>query len=92
MITEAIMRLVGGFTSAVLGLIPDSLGVPSWLDVGMGALMDVLSSAASLAVWIPLPLVVAGIGFRLLVILGTISVKSLRVVVSLFTGGGGSAA
>lgn len=90
MITQAVFSFFGALAGWVLDIIPDGLGVPGWLDDGVSALMAVFQSTVSLAVWIPIPIVVLGAGFRIAVILGSISVKSLRVVVSLFSGGGGS--
>jgi hypothetical protein len=90
-ITGAILTLLSTILVAVLSLLP-SIPVPDWLSSSTSAVATVFQDAGLMSVWFPITLVatiltaVAGIyaaGFGL---------KLARIVISLFTGGGGGAA
>lgn len=92
MITERIIQFLSGISIAGFDLIPTAFGVPNFMESGFDALFSIFSAASSLTVWIPIPFVIAGIGFRLAVIVFGGAAKLARMVVSVMTGGGGSAA
>lgn len=91
MIFEAIVDVLATFFEWVGGLLPE-IDVPSWIGTIASSLATVTGFMAPLGVWVPFSaaqsatlLVVAAV----VVALGT---KVIRVLVSLFTGGGGGAA
>ncbi len=91
MITEALLRLGGWLLHAVLSVLP-VVTVPSWLTGSDSAFSTVFSAAGSMGVWFPSTLVVTVLSFLLVAWLASFGVKVARMVLSLFTAGGGSAA
>lgn len=90
MIIEALLSFVFGLVGLVIGLFPSG-NPPAWLADGGGYLAQLVGYAAGLGAWIPFGLagtvvtallVCVGLGFVIFVV---------RMVVSFFTGGGGSA-
>lgn len=65
---------------------------PDWITGLAGAVGQVFSVAGSMGVWFPAPLVLTILLALLTVWLISFGIKVIRLVVSLFTGGGGSAA
>lgn len=90
MITLAILRLLGWIFSALFALFP-TIPVPSWLSID-GPVGTVFQAAGSMGVWFPVQLVATVVGTLLVVWASGFVIKAARMVVSLFTGGGGSAA
>jgi hypothetical protein len=90
-ITQALLSFVFAIVNGLLGLLPTS-GPPTWWADTASAVAQVWSYGTQLGAWIPwnvaavcVPAVFAAIGVGF-------GIKLVRIVVSLFTGGGGSAA
>ena len=92
MITGAILSLLGTVLHGVLSILPSVPSPPSWISSNTGALSTVLSGIGSMSVWFPLQLGITILLFVLSIHLVGFGIKVSRMVVSLFTGGGGSAA
>ena len=90
MITEAILGIGIGFLRWVLDAIP-TVDVPEWFTGSNSTLGIIFEQAGSMGAWIPLPLVftcgAAIVGCTLVSFL----LKTTRILLSLFTAGGGSA-
>lgn len=89
MITFETLRLV----LRVLGWALQSIPVPSppaWLSSPDGALMTVFGGVYSMSVWFPTGLVMIVVGAAFLARLAGLGIKVARMVLSLFTGGGGN--
>jgi hypothetical protein len=91
MITDAIMTFFGGIFTWLLGSMPQ-VQVPDWLNATSGMVGTVFGYATSMGVWFPSGLAVTIAGTLLAVWLVSLGIKVARMVLSLFTGGGGSAA
>lgn len=92
MITQALLDILSTILEFVWGLVPDSLEVPAWLTGAVEALLGWVDTAGSLGVWFPLDVAVAMALFIMHVSIGGFVVKAARILISHFTGGGGSAA
>lgn len=91
MIVGAVLDMFFGFLSWIVDSIPQSV-VPSWLGDSSSLLNTVLAQVGSMSVWLPIPLIVT-VGSALLLVYGiAFGVKLVRIVISLLTLGGGSAA
>lgn len=91
MITDAILNFFGGVLHAILQALP-VVAVPDWLASGSSAVSTVFGFVGSMGVWFPGPLALSIIGALLAVWLVGFGIKIARIVISLFTFGGGSAA
>ena len=92
MITAAILSLLGLVLHGVVSVLPSLPGPPSWLTSSNSAVATVFQYADSMSVWFPTSLVLTiltGIGA---IWAAAFLLKISRMVVSLFTCGGGSAA
>jgi hypothetical protein len=90
-ITQVLLELVFGLIDAGLGLLPTS-GPPEWFATGSGYFAQVWGYGAGLGAWIPwdvVGLVLGSIGTCLAI---AVVVRVARILISVFTGGGGSAA
>lgn len=91
MITEAVVNLLVGLFTFLLDLMPD-VTLPAWIGTSTTALGTALGHITLLDNWIP----VQAIGHVVVFILGCFTVafgvRVGRMLISLFTGGGGSAA
>jgi hypothetical protein len=65
---------------------------PTWITGLSGAVAQVFAVAGSMGVWFPAPLVLSILLALLTFWVVSFGIKVIRLVVSLFTGGGGSAA
>lgn len=92
MITEGFFGMLQNVYVGMLGVLPDSLTVPGYFSTSFDAVFSLLRAATTLSVWVPVPFALAVISFRLFVVIAGGAVKAGRLVLSLFTGGGGSAA
>lgn len=92
MITVAIVEFFKTISLGMIGLVPASFGVPTFMSSGFDAIFSIFNSATSLSVWVPIPFALAGAAFRILVIVSGGAVKLARMLISIVTGGGGSAA
>lgn len=91
MVTEIVIGAVLGAVRFILDMLP-IVTVPGWVQPG-GVLDSVASTisskAAAFGYWVPLD-DVATAGTLLLAVVGvSLAVRSVRIVISLFTGGGG---
>ena len=91
MITDAILSFFGGILHTIMSALP-VIQVPGWLASGSGAVSTVFGFVGSMGVWFPGGLALSVIGALLAVWLVGFGIKIARIVISLFTFGGGSAA
>lgn len=91
MITDYLLQFIGTVSHALLGVLP-VVAVPDWLTGLSGAVGNVLQIAGSMGVWFPGGLALTVITACLALWLTGFGIKLARMVLSLFTGGGGSAA
>ena len=91
MIVEWIWRQVTQLLGALLDLFP-SFSAPAWVtDVGSYAAQGV-AFANGLSMWVPLDALRNTFVFLLGVGVAVFAVRTFRILLSLFTGGGGGAA
>jgi len=90
MITDAIINFFGGIFDWLLGTLP-TVAVPDWLNSASSMAGTVFGFANSMGVWFPtgLAFTIAGTLVATWLIAGGVHVG--RMVLSLFTGGGGKA-
>lgn len=91
MITDAIMDFFAGLFDWLMGTLPE-VQVPEWLNSTSAMAGTVFGYANSMGVWFPSALALAVVGTLVTVWLVALGIKLARLVLSLFTGGGGSAA
>lgn len=91
MISDAILTFFQGVLHTVLGALP-VVAVPDWLASGASAVATVFGFVGSMGVWFPGALALTVISALLAVWLVGFTIKIARIVISLFTFGGGSAA
>lgn len=91
MIANWILSVTGWLLHALVSVLP-AVSVPAWLTGNDSAFATVFSAAGSMGVWFPSTLVVAVLSGLLVIWLASFVVKIARMVLSLFTAGGGSAA
>lgn len=91
MITEALWGLITSFLGWLVHLFP-TITVPSWVNsIGDYALIGV-TTANGFHNWLPLPAMRNGLVFILSCSTIVLVVRGFRILLSLFTGGGGGAA
>lgn len=100
MITDALIEAASSLFAAVVGLFP-SVEPPSWLSLsgggsGMGAqsiggLVAIVQNFGLVSHWFPVGLLGPAVGVVLASMLAGFGVRIGRMVLSVFTGGGGSA-
>lgn len=91
MIIEGLVNLLVG----VVELVFDAFGkgaAPGWLTGISGQLATLVQAGASLGVWVPWGVLGTGMAAVASCLGISLTVRVIRIVVSLFTGGGGSAA
>lgn len=91
MVTDAIIEWLGGVMDGLLGVFP-TVEVPDWLESLSSVTGLVFGYANSMGVWFPAGLAATVAGAIIAAWLIAFTIKGLRIVVSHFTGGGGSAA
>lgn len=91
MISDAFINFFGGIFDWILGTMPE-VQVPDWLNSASAMAGTVFGYASSMGVWFPTGLAVTVAGTLITVWLVSLGIKVGRMVLSLFTGGGGSAA
>jgi uncharacterized protein YhhL (DUF1145 family) len=89
-IVEKLIELCVWLLGLVVTVIPFP-GPPDWLTSTGGAFASVFSGAVALGVWFPTGLVLAVILGVFALRLSGLGVRIGRMVLSLFTGGGGNA-
>lgn len=91
MITGLLLQLAGTVSHFLLGALP-VVPVPGWLSGLAGAIGTVFGFVGSMGVWFPGPLALTVITALLAIWVTGLAIKVARMILSLFTGGGGSAA
>lgn len=91
MITDLIIRMFGAVAHAVMSALP-TLPVPDWLSSADGAIATVFGVAGSMGAWVPVTLLGTVLAAVLAAWAVGFSIKGARIVLSLLTLGGGSAA
>lgn len=91
MISEALIGIIAGLVSAIGGMFP-TMETPAFLAGLADKVAVVTGWMAPLGVWVPLNAASTATQVVLTAAAAAIAIKLLRLVVSLFTGGGGSAA
>lgn len=91
MITEALMSVVTGLVSVLLGSLP-VVPVPGWLSDLSSGVSSIAAAGSGLGVWLPVPLIVAVITTVFGAWIIGFGIKLARIVASFLTLGGGSAA
>lgn len=91
MIIEALVTLLRGVVEFLFGLLGD-LPAPGWLTDLSGQMSGLVATGASMGVWVPWSVLGAGMAAVGTCLVVSLTVRVVRIVISLFTGGGGSAA
>jgi len=90
-ITEAIIKVFAGMASFLIGLLP-SWTPPSWLADVTTTMGDAIGYIGMLNGWVPVSAIGTVCGFILAAGAIAWGIKIARMVLSVATGGGGSAA
>lgn len=91
MIVEGIVKVAVAFFKFVLGLFP-TRNPPQWTESLASSLQTVWDAGAGLGAWIPWGNVAAVVQAVIACMITGLLIRLVRIVLSLFTGGGGSAA
>lgn len=91
MILEWIWGIICGFLGWLLTLFP-TVDIPDWVDAIEDWAVQGVTFANGFHMWVPLPAMRDGLAFILSCGAIVLAVRGFRIVLSLFTGGGGSAA
>lgn len=90
MITDFLIEFFGNMFEAVLGVFP-TVQVPDWLNSASAMMGTVFGYASSMGVWFPSGLLVTVMGALVLTWGIGYGIHVVRMVASMFTGGGGKA-
>lgn len=90
MVVYYALKVVAGVVSALFSVIP-AVPVPSWLSDTSGPVGKVFAFADSLSVWFPVQLALTVLAAYLAIKATAFGIRVVRMVISVFTGGGGSA-
>jgi hypothetical protein len=90
-ITEAIIWVFSRLAAFLIDLLPDWTA-PDWLTTSVDVLADAVAHVGMLSGWVPVSAVGHVVAFMLAAGALALAVKFGRMVLSLATGGGGSAA
>lgn len=91
MIVQWFLQALTAVVAFMLGLLP-TIAVPSWLTTAGSAVSTVLGYASTMGAWIPLDVGLTVVGAFLSCLAASFGIKLVRIVLSFFTAGGGSAA
>lgn len=91
MIIEWLVDALTAVLAFLLDLFP-TVTVPSWVETSTSYVADGVAFINGWAAWVPLDALRNGLLFLLLCGAVAFSVRVFRIALSLFTGGGGSAA
>lgn len=91
MITEAIFGVLAGLMRFLIDLFPDWTA-PSWLTTSVETFANAVGHIYLLDNWLPLQAIGHVVVFCLACTAIAFGVKAFRMILSLMTGGGGSAA
>ena len=90
MITFWLLQLMGGLLSLMVSLVP-TFDMPTWFT-GLGATLDEFSAhAVGMDSWVPFDSLTTVVGFVLTVVPIGFAIRLVRIILSLFSGGGGNA-
>lgn len=90
MITDFLIEFFGKIFESILGVFP-TVTVPDWLNSGSAMMGTVFGYASSMGAWFPSGLLVTVMGALVLTWGIGYGIHVVRMVASLFTGGGGKA-
>jgi hypothetical protein len=90
-IIQWFMAAVSALIGKVFSIMPP-LPVPEWFTGSMAAIGSLFSAASSMGVWIPVPLALTVMAVIFTSMFGGAMIKLARSILSLMSGGGGSAA
>jgi len=91
MITEAIIDVMSRVMAWLIDLLP-AWDPPVWVQTAADTLADAIGYMGMYSGWVPMPAVMAGVTFLLACSALVLGIRVGRILLSLFTGGGGSAA
>lgn len=91
MITEAVLWVFSRLIAFLVGLFP-SWTAPSWLTTSTSVLADAVGKIGMLSGWVPVQAVGTVVAFMLACSGIALALRFSRIGLSVFTGGGGSAA
>lgn len=91
MITRLLMDFIAALINLITGLLPTS-GPPAWWTSVSGTIADVWTYGAGLGAWFPWQLAAVCVPAIFGAMAIGFGIRLIRIVASLFTGGGGSAA
>lgn len=91
MIIEALVSMLSALVTSVADMF-GSLTLPEWWVSLDGSLSSLGEYAAGYGEWVPVAEAVTALGFVVGALALALTIKLVRIVVSLFTAGGGSAA
>lgn len=91
MILEALFAIFSLILETILDTIPDS-EAPEWMGQGGNALSVAVQFGHSMGVWLPWNMLAVVVGAQLGSHIVGFGIKTARMLLSLFTAGGGSAA
>lgn len=91
MIVQWFVEALAGMFSLVLDLLP-SWSAPGFLTALPGQIADIGAYTSGMAAWLPWTAIGTAVPILLAAVAVALAVKGTRMVLSLFTGGGGSAA
>lgn len=89
MIVTAILSLVAGLLEGLIGALP-VFEVPDWLTAAGPMIADLLGATGVFSAWVPVALLLTVAAAVLASMAAGMALRSLRMVLSFFTGGGGS--
>jgi hypothetical protein len=89
MLIQLLLEVIVGLIELLIGALP-ALSVPAWL-VGAGPMVsDLVSRTGAFSHWVPIGLLLTVASAVLACIAAGFAIRSVRMVLSFFTGGGGS--
>ncbi len=91
MIVQWFMTAVQSVFNKVFDIMP-AMDPPSWFTGAGVALGNLFSGAASMGVWVPIPLALVVMQVLFMAMMGGAIIKLFRIIASFLTAGGGSAA
>jgi hypothetical protein len=91
MIVQWVLEAVAVVVHTIFTAMP-SLPVPAWFTGSETAISTLFTDAASMGVWIPVPLALNVAAVLFTALMGGALIKLARIIVSFLTAGGGSAA
>ena len=91
MIFDSLFTWIVNGVVSLIQLMP-TVDIPTWVSTTVSLWSDMLEGAAGMSHWINFPAIASAATFILGATLISISLKIIRMVISLASGGGGSAA